>query len=68
VNRYIDEKRLMANETRMDLMELKRQVAAIASGKNDCDASLTQVDRKLSNCKKALAEAEAKEARKKCWV
>jgi hypothetical protein len=71
VNRYAFEKRLMANETRMvnaNVTELKRQVAAIASGKNDCDASLTQVDRKLSNCKKALAEAEAKEARKKCWV
>ena len=65
LNRYVDEKRLMANETRevnANVMELKRQVAAFTSDKNDCDASLTKVDRQLSNCRKALADS------KKCWL
>ena len=56
LNRYVDEKRLMANETRevnANFTELKRQVAAIISDKNDCDTNLAKVEKQLNRCRKA---------------
>jgi chromosome segregation ATPase len=56
LNRYVDEKRLMANETRevnANFTELKCQVAAIISDKNDCDTNLAKVEKQLNRCRKA---------------
>jgi hypothetical protein len=86
LNRYVDEKRLMANETRevnANVMELKRQVAAITSDKNDCNSNVMELKRQVvaftsdkNDCDASLTKVDRQLSNcrkaladsKKCWL